>query len=199
MSELTVEGLRRGPPARSGRWVRLFAATAAGLVVVVFGLRNLPPRHVSFTASSENLQAYDLWEESVRVSAPHAGNPFEGAALRGQFVLKGSNRQWNVDGFCDADERKRLPHPVHASHPGRLQLFDRVPPGMVPEGCDRRHSMCRKRRPPRAHSHRSSKPLAFSVGRHGRALFFQRHDGLLADGLAAMTKSSARASNAFTG
>ena len=104
MSELTVEGLRRGPPARSGRWVRLFAATAAGLVVVVFGLRNLPPRHVSFTASSENLQAYDLWEESVRVSAPHAGNPFEGAALRGQFVLKGSNRQWNVDGFCDADD-----------------------------------------------------------------------------------------------
>lgn len=74
------------------------------LALVIFGLRNLPPRGVSFTSSAENLEAYDFREQTVRVSAPHAFNPFEQAALRGRFTLKGSTRQWNVEGFCDAED-----------------------------------------------------------------------------------------------
>jgi hypothetical protein len=78
--------------------------TAAILLVgLALALLNLPPRGVSFSQSSAELDAYDFVEITVRIGGWRPHNPFTGASLHGRFQLAG-NRTWQVDGFCDSED-----------------------------------------------------------------------------------------------
>jgi hypothetical protein len=62
----------------------------------------LPPGKVSFTQSSEQLEAFDFVEIAANVAAPRAVNPFTDAMLKGIFVKKATDEKWGVEGFCDS-------------------------------------------------------------------------------------------------
>lgn len=64
----------------------------------------LPPSSVSFSQSAPELEAYDFVEITANVSAPHPGNPFTGASIRGDFSRVGSSKAWKVEGFCDSED-----------------------------------------------------------------------------------------------
>ena len=103
----TIEGNPSGTRSwwhltRSGRWI-LIAALAAIAVLLLRG-SILPPRSVSFSQSTHNLEAFDFIEVSAQVSAPHTRNPFTDAAFRGTFVRTVGNRRWQIEGFCDAED-----------------------------------------------------------------------------------------------
>src|SRR5262249_37931350 len=63
---------------------------------------SLPPWRVTFSQSTESLEAYDFIEVTANVSKPRASNPFTQASLEGVFQKPGDGKQWNVEGFCDA-------------------------------------------------------------------------------------------------
>lgn len=71
---------------------------------MLLGFYGLPPRHVSFSQSSHDLEAYDFVEITARVSAPHVRNPFTDAVMRGTFETVTGSKRWQVDGFCDAED-----------------------------------------------------------------------------------------------
>ena len=79
-------------------------AIGAGLVIVFLGEFSLPPRTVSFSQSTRDLEAYDFVEVIAKISAPHAHNPFTDGAIRGTFATTAGNRRWQVEGFSDAED-----------------------------------------------------------------------------------------------
>ena len=89
------------------RWIRggvLAFLLIAALLILFLGPPALPPLAVTFSQSERDLEAYDFVEMAARVSAPHAYNPFTGAALRGTFTTASGSRRWQVEGFCDAED-----------------------------------------------------------------------------------------------
>lgn len=61
------------------------------------------PRQVTVSFSPlEGLEVYDIFELTFKVEAPDAPNPFTDVTLRGTFAKSGSNKKWNVEGFCDS-------------------------------------------------------------------------------------------------
>jgi hypothetical protein len=61
------------------------------------------PRQVNVSFSPlEGLEVYDIFELTFKVEAPDAPNPFTDVTLRGTFSKSGSNKKWNVEGFCDS-------------------------------------------------------------------------------------------------
>jgi hypothetical protein len=60
------------------------------------------PKEVSFSQSSEGVEAYDFIEVTLNVTAPDAPNPFVDAQLRGSFQKTGAKEQIDVEGFCDS-------------------------------------------------------------------------------------------------
>ena len=72
--------------------------------IVVFLLGGLPPRSVTFSQSTKEVEAYDFVEITAQVSAPRAFNPFTGAILRGTFETTRGDRRWEVEGFSDAED-----------------------------------------------------------------------------------------------
>ena len=57
---------------------------------------------VSFSQSTQTIEAYDFVEVSAKVSWPHASNPFTDAALKGWFESADGSKRWSVEGFCDS-------------------------------------------------------------------------------------------------
>ncbi len=90
--------------ARRIRLILLIATLAGVAVLLLIGRRGLPPRTVSFSQSSHDLEAYDFVEVTAQISAPRARNPFTDATIRGTFQAAAGNQRWQVDGFCDADD-----------------------------------------------------------------------------------------------
>ena len=78
---------------------------------------------------------------------------------------------------------KRVSRPVHAAGRRRLRLFGGTSPRIIPEKLHRKIPRPGQW-PARPHSRGPSKPLALHLGRHRRALFFQRHHGVLVNRLA---------------
>ena len=62
------------------------------------------PREVSFSPGGGSVQAYDLFEVTVNVAQPDAGNPFTDVKVVGSFAKAGANGKWNVEGFCDSPD-----------------------------------------------------------------------------------------------
>jgi len=62
------------------------------------------PREVSFSPGGGSVQAYDLFEVTVNVAQPDAGNPFTDVKAVGSFAKAGANGKWNVEGFCDSPD-----------------------------------------------------------------------------------------------
>jgi hypothetical protein len=91
------------------RWIRfgirilLPIAALAGVAILLLGRPALPPRSVSFSQSTQDLEAYDFVEVAAQVSAPHPPNPFTDASIHGTFETAG-NKRWQVEGFADADD-----------------------------------------------------------------------------------------------
>ena len=81
--------------------ILLLIASLAGVVVLFVGF---PPRSVSFSQSTNELDAYDFIEFTAQVSAPHAPNPFTDVAIHGVFETAAGDKRWQVDGFCDAED-----------------------------------------------------------------------------------------------
>ena len=73
-----------------------------GLVFVVAPGLMAATKEVTFSQSSESVEAYDFVELTVSVAAPDAHNPFTDAALRGTFQRAGEKEQIAVEGFCDS-------------------------------------------------------------------------------------------------
>ena len=84
------------------RWIRggvLAFLLIAALLILFLGPPALPPLAVTFSQSKRDLEAYDFVEMAAQVSAPHAYNPFTGAALRGTLTTASGSRRWQVEGF----------------------------------------------------------------------------------------------------
>jgi hypothetical protein len=102
-----LSNIRRVPTAR-----HMSLRRAAGLILtlgvlgatVVFLLGGLPPRSVTFSQSTKEVEAYDFVEITAQVSAPRGFNPFTGAILRGTFETTRGDRRWEVEGFSDAED-----------------------------------------------------------------------------------------------
>jgi hypothetical protein len=96
--------------ARRSRWIRfgirilLPIAALAGVAILLLGWPALPPRSVSFSQSTQDLEAYDFVEVTAQVSVPHPPNPFTDAAIRGMFEMAAGNKRWQVEGFSDAED-----------------------------------------------------------------------------------------------
>ncbi len=73
-----------------------------GLIFVLTPALMAAPKEVSFSQSSESVEAYDFVEAAVNVSMPDAHNPFLDATLRGSFQKIGAKEQSEVEGFCDS-------------------------------------------------------------------------------------------------
>jgi hypothetical protein len=97
-------------PARRSRWIRfavrilLPIAVLAGVAILLFGRPALPPRSVSFSQSTRDLEAYDFVEVTAQVSSPRPPNPFTDAAIRGTFATAAGSQRWQVEGFADAED-----------------------------------------------------------------------------------------------
>src|SRR5262245_50447744 len=92
--------MARRPFLRLGIWILL----VAGLAALLLAIAGLPPGTVSFSQSTQALEAYDFVELTAQVSPPRPRNPFTGAAMRGTFRMKGRDTAWQIDGFCDAED-----------------------------------------------------------------------------------------------
>jgi hypothetical protein len=73
-----------------------------GLIFVLSPALMAAPKEVSFSQSSESVEAYDFIEVTVNVTTPDAHNPFTDAVLRGSFRMAGAKEQIDVEGFCDS-------------------------------------------------------------------------------------------------
>ncbi len=60
------------------------------------------PRNVTFSQSTEGVEAYDFLEVVVNVEGPDARNPFTDVTLSGSFGRAGADGQTAVEGFCDS-------------------------------------------------------------------------------------------------
>jgi len=83
-------------------WTLLASLFVAALLILFVGRSSLPPSAVSFSQPAAELDAYDFLEIEAKVSAPRAQNPFTDATLKGWFQQTAGNKQWPVEGFCDA-------------------------------------------------------------------------------------------------
>lgn len=94
---------RANPIGTSGRKAGFLAFFCA--VILLFAACKSPaPLHVSFSQSTDAIDAYDFVEVSANVSWPHAQNPFTDSQFSGWFQAKGGNKKWQVDGFCDSND-----------------------------------------------------------------------------------------------
>jgi hypothetical protein len=73
-----------------------------GLILMLSPALMAAPKEVSFSQSSESVEAYDFIEVTVNVTTPDAHNPFIDAALRGSFRKADAKEQIDVEGFCDS-------------------------------------------------------------------------------------------------
>src|SRR5262245_40513003 len=78
------------------------ATFSGGMLVLSQG--GWPPRSVSFSQSTTDLEAYDFVEITANVSLPHAMNPFVGVVIRGTFEPRGGEKKWDVEGFADSED-----------------------------------------------------------------------------------------------
>lgn len=62
------------------------------------------PADVRFEQSAKEVPAYEYVEVTLAVTAPDVANPFTGAAVTGEFGLRGATRRLRVEGFCDATD-----------------------------------------------------------------------------------------------
>lgn len=100
-----MDEVSRGAPAfRPSRrlWI---GAIAVVLLWAAYSWVGLPPLRITFLQSSQEVDAYDFIEITADVGAPRAPNPFTNAALTGTFRNSlGGDKNWKVEGFCDADD-----------------------------------------------------------------------------------------------
>jgi uncharacterized protein DUF4038/uncharacterized protein DUF5060 len=92
--------------ANAGGWsgVRLEFLACVCACILWTACKTPTPLHVSFSQSTDAVDAYDFVEVNANITWPHARNPFTDAALSGWFQAKGDNRKWRVDGFCDSND-----------------------------------------------------------------------------------------------
>ena len=81
-------------PKRIRTWALLLLAIVAGFVIVFLAGFSLPPRAVTFSQSTRDLEAYDFVEVIAQVSGPHPQNPFTDGAIRSTFQTAAGNRRW---------------------------------------------------------------------------------------------------------
>lgn len=62
------------------------------------------PAGVTFSQSSNTVDAYDFVEVTASVTSPDAADPFTDAALTGWFETTDGGKRWTVEGFCDAED-----------------------------------------------------------------------------------------------
>jgi len=77
--------------------------SGAGLILAIF-VRSLAadPTSVSFSKSTDSIEAYDYCEVTARVESPDAQNPFMDATLSGSFAKADGSKSLKVEGFCDS-------------------------------------------------------------------------------------------------
>lgn len=75
-----------------------------GASAILFGCGAAGPFSVSFSQSTQTLEAYDFVEVTANASRPHAGNPFTESAFDGWFELADGSKRWQVEGFCDSPD-----------------------------------------------------------------------------------------------
>ena len=164
---------------------RICSASLKMLVVVGAGMYPLAsafaaPSNVTFAQAAPSVAAYDFVEVAVNVANPDARNPFMDVSVMGSFEIANTGRHWQVDGFCDSPDgsvyRIRFMPPTAGDYKYTISYR---------QGAFQKN-VCRNvsgdgQSSQRANPHRSAIPMAFHLGRHGRALFLQWHDRLLAD------------------
>ena len=62
------------------------------------------PASLAFAQSATSLDAYDFVEVTINVTRPDVGNPFTDASVNGWFEASGTNKRWQVEGFCDSPD-----------------------------------------------------------------------------------------------
>jgi hypothetical protein len=91
--------------ARLGRDGLVLALTALlGSCVVLNGCTHATLSSISFSQSTQTVEAYDFVEVTANVSWPRAHNPFTDAQLSGWFESTDGKRRWDVAGFCDSED-----------------------------------------------------------------------------------------------
>jgi hypothetical protein len=100
-----VPTIVQSPRGRWNRWrLRGLLLVPLALAYLLLDPGIIPPRSVSFSQSTGELDAFDFIEIAARVAGPHPRNPFTGATLRGSFAQESGGHRWNIDGFCDAED-----------------------------------------------------------------------------------------------
>jgi hypothetical protein len=59
---------------------------------------------ISFSRSTDTVEAYDFVEVAANVSWPHTPNPFTDVQFTGRFESADGSRRWQVEGFCDSED-----------------------------------------------------------------------------------------------
>jgi hypothetical protein len=89
---------------RSRHLILLAMAVLLSIAFLLCRAFGFPPRRVDFSQSGQNVEAFDFVEITAQVFGPHPGNPFTDGSIRGTFKSATGNKQWNVEGFCDAED-----------------------------------------------------------------------------------------------
>jgi hypothetical protein len=91
-------------PRYSRRAAVPLVAVLLTATVLVLTAQGVPPTSVSFSQSTNELEAYDFVEIAAQISGARAFNPFTGAMVRGTFETADGSKRWKIDGFCDAED-----------------------------------------------------------------------------------------------
>jgi hypothetical protein len=71
---------------------------------LVIGYLDAAPQSVSFSQSSQQVDAYDFVEITASIASPDVANAFINATLSGSFENSDGSKKWEVEGFCDSSD-----------------------------------------------------------------------------------------------
>ena len=143
----------------------ILSITVLAVAVLLFGGAGLPPRSVSFSQSTKDLEGVRFRRDYRSGLGASRAQPIHGCSHPWD-VREGGRRQTALAGgrVLRRGGRKRVPHPIHAAGAGRLYLLGRVSPRVVEHDLDR-HVSCERRPPPRPGPDRSARTDGISSGK----------------------------------
>jgi len=156
----------------------LLLLIAASPVIPLFGV----PANIGLSQSAQVVDAYDFVEITLNITSSDAKNPFTDVTVKGQFGQVGDSKRLSVDGFCDSADGTVFRIRFMPSAPGDYAYSIAYRQGdfeKTYKGTFRASTATGEAR----YALTPSIP-GISSGRVRRALFLQRHDGILAHGLA---------------
>src|SRR5689334_13714209 len=70
--------------------------------IILLFIRTVHAANLTFSQSSDTVEAYDFVEITAQVEKPDAQNPFLDVSFTGSFAKGGVTDRRNAEGFCDS-------------------------------------------------------------------------------------------------